>query len=143
MKLASKLLKIKLHHLLNRLNLTLYGKGCSYEGELVQLGVAHNFIEKSGSWYSYGGQKIGQGKENVKTFLKENPEIVAELDELIRAQCLPEKDTTTSLTQALRLQRLPRLKSESGCLKKLFKQAKIMLYTFWLCESIAKSSLKR
>lgn len=74
----------------------MYGKGCSYEGELVQLGVAHNFIEKSGSWYSYGGQKIGQGKENVKTFLKENPEIVAELDELIRAQCLPEKDTTTS-----------------------------------------------
>ena len=76
----------------------MYGKGCSYEGELVQLGVAHNFIEKAGSWYSYKGKKIGQGKENVKTFLKENPKVVTELDALVRKQCLPQKDSTPTTT---------------------------------------------
>jgi recombination protein RecA len=76
----------------------MYGKGCSYEGELVQLGVAHNFIEKAGSWYSYKGKKIGQGKENVKTFLKENPKAVTEIDALVRKQCLPQKDSTPTTT---------------------------------------------
>jgi recombination protein RecA len=76
----------------------MYGKGCSYEGELVQLGVAHNFIEKAGSWYSYKGKKIGQGKENVKTFLKENPKVVTELDALVRKQCLPQKDSAPTTT---------------------------------------------
>ncbi len=76
----------------------MYGKGCSYEGELVQLGVTHNFIEKAGSWYSYKGKKIGQGKENVKTFLKENPKVVTELDALVRKQCLPQKDSASTTT---------------------------------------------
>ena len=63
----------------------LYGEGISKMGELIDLGVKAEIIEKSGSWYSYGGQRIGQGKENVRTFLKENAEIAAEIEEKIRA----------------------------------------------------------
>jgi recombination protein RecA len=55
-------------------------------GELVDLGVNLGFIQKSGSWYAYGGDKIGQGKENAKTFLKENPEKAKELEAKIRAE---------------------------------------------------------
>ena len=70
----------------------MYGKGCSYEGELINLGVQHNLIEKAGSWYSYKGNKIGQGKENVKAYLQANPKAVAEIDDKIRKFCLPQKD---------------------------------------------------
>lgn len=61
-----------------------YGKGISREGELIDLGVKANLIEKSGSWYSTQDQRIGQGRENAKQFLKDNPEIAAELDQAIR-----------------------------------------------------------
>ncbi len=64
----------------------LYGEGISFAGELVDLGVAYGFIQKSGSWYSYGNDKIGQGKDNVKTFLKENPEKAKEIEAKIRAE---------------------------------------------------------
>jgi recombination protein RecA len=64
----------------------LYGEGISFVGELVDLGVNLGFIQKSGSWYAYGGDKIGQGKENAKTFLKENPEKAKELEAKIRAE---------------------------------------------------------
>lgn len=63
-----------------------YGEGISREGELVELGVQHNFIEKSGSWYSYNGEKIGQGKDNARTFLKEHPETAKLLETRIRAE---------------------------------------------------------
>ncbi|MCF7967802.1 MAG: recombinase RecA, partial [Methylococcaceae bacterium] len=53
----------------------IYGEGVSREGELVDLGVAHELVQKSGSWYSYGGDRIGQGKDNVRAYLKEHPEI--------------------------------------------------------------------
>ena len=69
----------------------IYGKGISKEGELIDLGVKHNLIEKSGSWYSYQGDRIGQGKENVRDFLKANPEIAAEIDTNLRALLLPPK----------------------------------------------------
>ena len=62
----------------------IYGEGISREGEIVDLAVKENIIEKSGSWFSYKGGKIGQGRENVKNFLKSNPEIAAEIDEQIR-----------------------------------------------------------
>jgi recombination protein RecA len=62
----------------------LYGEGISRNGELVELGVINNLVEKSGSWYSYKGQKIGQGKENAKEYLKENPQIAAEIELKIR-----------------------------------------------------------
>ncbi|MDG2156125.1 MAG: recombinase RecA [Gammaproteobacteria bacterium] len=67
----------------------LYGHGISREGELIDLGVAHNLVEKSGSWYSYNGDRIGQGKENVRNHLLEHPEITAELDSKLREILLP------------------------------------------------------
>ncbi|HAT08238.1 MAG TPA: recombinase RecA [Rhodobiaceae bacterium] len=63
----------------------LYGEGISKMGELIDLGVRANVVEKSGSWYSYGPQRIGQGKENTRKFLIENPDIAAEIEEKIRA----------------------------------------------------------
>lgn len=62
----------------------LYGEGVSREGELVDLGVAYELVQKSGSWYSYGGDRIGQGKDNVKNFLREHPEIANTLEANIR-----------------------------------------------------------
>ncbi len=62
----------------------MYGEGISKTGELLDLGVSGNIVEKSGSWFSYDGQRIGQGRENSKTFLKENPEIAADIEKKIR-----------------------------------------------------------
>lgn len=66
----------------------LYGEGISHTGELIDLGVANNIVEKAGAWYSYKGQKLGQGKETARTFLKENPKIANEIEAKIRAQSL-------------------------------------------------------
>ena len=63
----------------------LYGEGVSWEGELIDIGVKHNIGDKSGAWYSYNGAKIGQGKDNVRLWLKENPAIANEIDAKIRA----------------------------------------------------------
>jgi recombination protein RecA len=63
----------------------MYGEGISKNGELIDLGIAANVVEKSGAWFSYNGQRIGQGRENAKTFLKENPEIAREIEKTIRA----------------------------------------------------------
>jgi recombination protein RecA len=62
----------------------IYGEGISKTGELIDLGVKANVIEKSGSWYSYGSQRIGQGRENARKFLKENPEAAAAIEDAIR-----------------------------------------------------------
>lgn len=62
----------------------MYGEGISKTGELIDLGVKANLIEKSGSWYSYNSQRIGQGRENTRTFLKENPAAAAEIEVAIR-----------------------------------------------------------
>ncbi|MBK5942090.1 recombinase RecA [Halochromatium roseum] len=67
----------------------LYGEGISREGEMIDLGVGANIIDKSGAWYSYDGNRIGQGKDNVRNFLKENPEIAAEIDAKVREALLP------------------------------------------------------
>jgi recombination protein RecA len=67
----------------------LYGEGISREGEIIDVGVAQNIIEKAGSWYSYGKDRIGQGKENVREYLKANPETRNEIEAKIRAQLLP------------------------------------------------------
>jgi recombination protein RecA len=64
----------------------LYGEGISREGEIIELGVQNGFVEKSGAWYSFKGMRIGQGKDNVRNFLKENPEITAEIETLIRSK---------------------------------------------------------
>ena len=63
----------------------MYGEGISKSGELVDLGVKAGVIEKSGSWYSYGDERIGQGRENAKTFMKSNPTIAQEIEDRIRA----------------------------------------------------------
>ena len=62
----------------------LYGEGVSHEGELVDLGVANEIVQKSGSWYSYGGERIGQGKDNVRNFLKERPEVADAIEAKVR-----------------------------------------------------------
>jgi recombination protein RecA len=69
----------------------LYGEGISREGELIDLGVKHGFVEKSGAWYSYGEDRIGQGKENVRDFLKQNPDIAAAIEAQIRTRVLGTK----------------------------------------------------
>tara|TARA_B100000686_G_scaffold282636_1_gene305159 strand:+ start:4497 stop:5504 length:1008 start_codon:yes stop_codon:yes gene_type:complete len=63
----------------------LYGEGISHEGELIELGVLHNLVEKAGAWYSYNGEKIGQGKDNSREYLKQNPDIANEIELKIRA----------------------------------------------------------
>ncbi len=63
----------------------MYGEGISKTGELIDLGVKAGVVEKSGSWYSYGDERIGQGRENSKTFLKDNPSVALEIEDKIRA----------------------------------------------------------
>ncbi|PKE29327.1 recombinase RecA [Rahnella sp. AA] len=66
----------------------MYGEGININGELIDLGVKHKLIEKAGAWYSYNGEKIGQGKANSCNFLKENPKVAAELDKKLREMLL-------------------------------------------------------
>ncbi|GGX91176.1 recombinase RecA [Vogesella alkaliphila] len=61
-----------------------YGEGISREGEIIDMGVEHDFISKSGAWYAYNGQKIGQGKDNTRQWLKDNPEVAQEIERKIR-----------------------------------------------------------
>jgi recombination protein RecA len=63
----------------------LYGEGISREGEIIELGVEHKFIDKSGAWYAYNGEKIGQGKDKAREYLREHPETAREIENKIRA----------------------------------------------------------
>jgi recombination protein RecA len=63
----------------------LYGEGISREGEIVELGVTHKLVEKAGAWYSYNGERIGQGKDNAREYLKEHPEMAREIENKVRA----------------------------------------------------------
>jgi recombination protein RecA len=65
-----------------------YGEGISRTGEIIELGVQLGLIEKSGAWYSYNGERIGQGKDNVRQFLKDNPQIATTIEKQIREQCI-------------------------------------------------------
>jgi recombination protein RecA len=69
----------------------MYGAGISREGEIIDLGSEHGIIEKSGAWYSYKGERIGQGKDNTRTFLKEHPETARDIEAQIRSKLLPVK----------------------------------------------------
>ena len=62
----------------------LYGEGTSREGEIIELGVQHRIVEKSGAWYAYNGEKIGQGKDNTREYLRDNPAIANEIEQKIR-----------------------------------------------------------
>ena len=69
----------------------LYGEGISREGELIDLGVKHGIVEKSGAWYSYGGERIGQGRDNVREFLKQNDGAAQAIDTALRDMLLPRR----------------------------------------------------
>lgn len=62
----------------------LYGDGISHEGEVIDMAVDLNLMQKSGAWYSYQGNKIGQGRDNAREFLKNNPEVLTEIEDKIR-----------------------------------------------------------
>ena len=77
----------------------LYGEGISREGEIIEIGAQLNFVEKAGSWYSYNGEKIGQGKDNAREFLKENPKIAQEIEDKIRANSSTLREAMTALQE--------------------------------------------
>jgi recombination protein RecA len=83
----------------------LYGEGISREGEIIEHGVAQGIIDKAGSWYSYKNDRIGQGKENVREFLKTHPEVATEIEQQIRARLLPDTVQTSkaAVTEAVAL----------------------------------------
>ncbi len=72
----------------------LYGEGISHEGEIIELGVQNGFVEKAGAWYSFKGNRIGQGKDNVRNFLKENPDITADIEMMIRNKLVAQQAVT-------------------------------------------------
>ena len=65
----------------------MFGEGISREGDILDLAVANEVVQKSGAWFAYQGEKIGQGRENAKTYLKENPAVMAEIETIVRAKC--------------------------------------------------------
>ena len=73
----------------------LYGEGSSHEGELIDLGVKNGLVEKAGAWYSYNGDRIGQGKDNVRNHMKDNPQMTEELDTKLRELLLPKAGPVT------------------------------------------------
>jgi len=73
----------------------LYGEGISREGEIIDLGVKEGIVDKAGAWYSYNGDRIGQGKDNVRNFLKQNPEIANDIETQIRDKLLPKTGPVT------------------------------------------------
>jgi recombination protein RecA len=78
----------------------MYGKGISREGSLLDVAVGLGFIKKSGAWFTYEGEQLGQGRENVKTFLSESPQLMAEIDDRVR-ECLAPKDDGTTLEEGV------------------------------------------
>jgi recombination protein RecA len=78
----------------------LYGQGISRQGEIIELGVLHNLIEKSGSWYSYKGERIGQGKDNVRTYLLQNPGTAREIEDQLRVKLLPARKGEAAKVEA-------------------------------------------
>jgi len=78
----------------------LYGEGISREGELIDMGSEHKIVEKSGAWYSYGGERIGQGKDNARQYLKDNPTAAKEIEDKLRAVLQPGKAATPVAAEA-------------------------------------------
>ena len=79
----------------------MYGKGISREGSLLDMAVDMGIIKKSGAWFTYDGEQLGQGRENAKNFLSENPEIMVEVSEKVRVQAgIGDVDDTAAFTEA-------------------------------------------
>jgi recombination protein RecA len=77
----------------------MFGEGISKEGELIDLGVQEKIVDKAGAWYSYGKERLGQGKENVRQFLKDNPAMADEIEGKIRAALMPKKDVQAEVVE--------------------------------------------
>ncbi len=75
----------------------MYGKGISREGSLLDVALDLGFVKKSGAWFTYEGEQLGQGRENVKTFLSENPQLMAEIDDRVRDRLAPKEDPAAEL----------------------------------------------
>jgi recombination protein RecA len=69
----------------------MYGAGISRMGEIIDMGVQHNLIEKAGSWYAYNGERIGQGKENARSYLEQHPDIAQAIEAKLREKLVPAK----------------------------------------------------
>jgi recombination protein RecA len=78
----------------------MYGSGISREGEIIELGVLNGLVEKSGSWYAYKGERIGQGKDNARVFLQQHPEIARDIEGQLREKLLPNKRNDLSRGEA-------------------------------------------
>jgi len=74
----------------------MYGEGISKTGELLDLGVKAGVVEKSGAWFSYGDERIGQGRENAKQFLKDNPDVAVDIEAKLRAQIVPSRSVRSA-----------------------------------------------
>jgi len=74
----------------------LYGTGISLEGEIIDLGVREGIVQKAGSWYSYGSDRIGQGKENVREYLLSHPEVAQEIEQKVRDLLLPKRESDSA-----------------------------------------------
>ena len=78
----------------------LYGHGISREGELIDMGALHGLVEKSGSWYAYEGERIGQGKDNARIYLQQHPEVAAKIDTALRTRLLPPRRPVAVASEA-------------------------------------------
>ena len=78
----------------------LYGRGISREGEIINLGVHHGIIEKTGAWYGYKGERIGQGKDNVRVYLQDNPDLAQEIEQAVKSKVLPQVETAAAVEEA-------------------------------------------
>ncbi|MSQ91631.1 MAG: recombinase RecA [Gammaproteobacteria bacterium] len=78
----------------------LYGHGISREGELIDMGALHGLIEKSGSWYAYNGERIGQGKDNARVYLQQHPEVATAIDTALRTRLLPVRRPVAVVSEA-------------------------------------------
>jgi recombination protein RecA len=79
----------------------MYGKGISREGSLLDVAVDLGFIKKAGAWFTYEGEQLGQGRENVKNFLRENPQLMAEVDQRVREHLAPDPEEELEITDEL------------------------------------------
>jgi recombination protein RecA len=82
----------------------LYGEGTSLEGELIDLGVKQGIVDKAGAWYSYNGERIGQGKDNVRQFLKENKAMAEDIEKRLRDELLPKADASAEIEEPAELE---------------------------------------
>jgi recombination protein RecA len=77
----------------------LYAEGISRLGELIDLGAENGIVEKSGAWYSYRGDKIGQGKDNARGYLREHPEVAQEIEDALRAKLMPARKSAATVEE--------------------------------------------